>query len=352
MSADIFSLSNIITTSVATITGVSDTPLTASDLIANVTTGSVTDNSLTKALIGTLIQTSWQAEIYMALASMLVFAFLVYYFRINLRVPDYASEKSRELVALDKPEEKSGDEDELGASMSFLEHLGELRIRMIRALIALSLGVTLCFIFSDKIVNALLACIPVGKVDMVSLHPIEMFMTWIKVSVVAGIFVSFPFIFYEIWMFVAPGLYKREKSFALPLAVSAWVCFIIGALFCYFVVFRFALEFFASMAGSTVKNQWSISNYLNFMIQFLLAFAIVFEEPVVILLLSKIGVVTKQSLVNFRSYAVVILFILAAVVTPPDAVSQCLCAFPLLILYEVSIIVVGISEKRRQEESA
>ena len=104
--------------------------------------------------------------------------------------------------------------------MSFLEHLTELRIRLIRALISLSLAVILCFIFVDKIINVLLACVPDGQVKLVSLYPIEIFMTWIKVSVVAGLFIAFPCIFYEIWMFVAPGLYKRERNFALPLHIG------------------------------------------------------------------------------------------------------------------------------------
>jgi sec-independent protein translocase protein TatC len=149
-------------------------------------------------------------------------------------------------------------------------------------------------------------------------------------------------------MFVAPGLYKRERRLALPLAISAWICFVAGGLFCYLVVFRFALDFFAGMAGNTVENLWSLSYYLNFMVRFLLAFGIVFEEPVVILMLAKVGIVNKETLTNFRPYAIISMFVLSAIITPPDPISQMMCAGPLLILYELSIILVGIVEKREQ----
>jgi sec-independent protein translocase protein TatC len=236
--------------------------------------------------------------------------------------------------------------------MTFLEHLGELRIRLIRCVIALTLAMIICFIFSDKLIALLIDCVPKDKVQVVTLHPIEAFLTILKLSLVGGLFVAFPVLFYEIWMFIAPGLYKKERRFVLPLAIASWIFFVAGGVFCYLVVFRFALTFFASMAGSAAGNMWGLSNYLNFMIRFLLAFAIVFEEPVIILLLAKVGLVSKAILSKFRPYAIIVMFVLAAIITPPDPFSQLMCAAPLLLLYEFSIIMIGFVEKKKLEEEA
>lgn len=279
-------------------------------------------------------------------------ALILYFFRKNLTIDIPITDATGEVVPVDGSSEEGDEENELGGSMTFLEHLTELRIRLIRCVIALSLGVVLCFIFSDKLVYLLRNCVPEDNVRLVTLHPIEAFLTILKISAVGGLFIAFPVIFYEIWMFVAPGLYKRERRFVLPLAIAAWICFILGAVFCYFVVFRFTLAFFASMAGNTAENMWGLSNYLSFMIRFLLAFAIVFEEPVVILLLAKVGLVNRKMLSDFRPYAIIVMFVLAAVITPPDPISQMMCAAPLLILYEVSILIVRFIEKEQVEASA
>jgi sec-independent protein translocase protein TatC len=255
-----------------------------------------------------------------------------------------------EETTADKQSPEFDDEDvELGASMSFLEHLVELRERLIYALISLVIGCIIALIFSKQIITILQVYIP-ADVKMISTNPIEVFVTYLKLSLVGGIFISFPFLFYQAWMFIGPGLYKRERRAVLPIVFASWACFILGGLFCYFVVFRFALEFFAQMGEGIAENNWKISEYLNFMLRFLLAFGIVFEEPVVIFLLARLGIVTRASLSKFRPYAIVIMFTMSAIITPPDPLSQLMCAGPLLILYELSLILVRFIEKKREEE--
>ncbi|RJP18214.1 MAG: twin-arginine translocase subunit TatC [Candidatus Omnitrophota bacterium] len=309
-------------------------------------------------------------------------------------------------------------EEELGASMTFLEHLIELRTRMIRALIAFGIAFVVCFYYADFLTQVLVDCVPQGaqnntmqeilaqqdsqntatagvtsatgaissatdiadmtteqenallekieklvearmgalslsgEVTMIAKNPVEIIITWLKVAFVAGLFLSFPFIFYQAWMFVAPGLYKRERRAVLPLVITAWICFVAGGLFCYFVIFRFILAFLAMLAAGTAANLWTISEYLNFMLRFLLAFAIVFEEPVVIFILARIGLVTREALMKFSPYAIVLMFVVAAVITPPDPISQIMCAGPLVALYFLSVLVVGFVEKKSEAESA
>ncbi|MBZ0258623.1 twin-arginine translocase subunit TatC, partial [bacterium] len=180
--------------------------------------------------------------------------------------------------------------------------------------------------------------------------PIAGLMAQLQVSLLAGFFFAFPFIFWQAWLFVTPGLYKKERKFLLPLCLSTWGCFLLGATFAYFVVFRFALGFLSTFGAEGVEQTWIVGEYLGFMIRFLLAFGLVFEEPVIILLLAKMGLVTSKVLSGFRSYAIVLSFVLAALITPPDWISQLCCGVPLVILYEVSILLVRLTEKKRALE--
>lgn len=251
------------------------------------------------------------------------------------------------------PGEDETEDAELGGAMTFLEHLQELRERLIKAVAVFAVCVVVSFIFSQPLLNIMLDAIP-DNVSKQFTTPVAGLMAQLKVSMLAGFFFAFPFIFWQAWMFVAPGLYKKERKFLLPLCLSTWACFLIGATFAYFVVFRFALGFLSTFGSDDVAQVWIVGDYLNFMIRFLLAFGLVFEEPVIILLLAKLGIVNSQMLANFRSYAVVLAFVLAALITPPDWISQLSCGIPLVILYEVSIILVRITEKKKKalEEEA
>jgi len=277
------------------------------------------------------------------------------------------SEKKQETTSHDE-------EEDLGAAMSFLEHLTELRTRLIRSLIALSIAVTVCLMFASPLVELLLKPIPQdylkkavsqetqGKVDLdsqnpqtkkpiinlIATHPIEAIITQMKVAFVAGLFIAFPIIFYEAWMFIAPGLYRKERKVVLPMVISAWLCFIAGGLFSYFVVYGFTLLFLTKMTPEGITNMWKISEYMSFTLQFMLAFGIVFEEPVVIILLARIGLITHEMLIAFRRYAIVGSLILAAIVAPPDPTSMVMCAIPLIVLYEISLHIVRFIEKKRE----
>lgn len=241
-------------------------------------------------------------------------------------------------------------DDELGGAMSFLEHLTELRERLIKSVAALAVATLICFVFSQGLLGILLAAIP-ENVDKQFTSPVAGLMAQLKVSLLGGFFFAFPIIFWQAWLFVAPGLYRKEKKFLLPLCFSTWFCFLVGATFAYFVVFRFALGFLSTFGAEGVKQAWIVGDYLSFMTQFLLAFGLVFEEPVIIVLLAKMELVTSETLAKFRSYEIVLAFVLAAIITPPDYISQIACAIPLVFLYELSIILVKFIEKKKTEQT-
>jgi sec-independent protein translocase protein TatC len=243
------------------------------------------------------------------------------------------------------------DDGELGGAMSFLDHLGELRERLIKCVIAMVVATVICFIFANSITRVLMDAIPQGVEARVGGSPITGVMIWLKVSVVAGFFFAFPILFYQIWSFVAPGLYRKEKRFMLPLCISSWSCFIIGALFSYFVVFKFALQFLVTFEVGDALFLWDADQYLTFMLRFLVAFGVVFQEPVIIVLLAKMGIVDSGQLAKFRPYAYVLGFALAALITPPEVVSQIMCGVPMIILYEFSILLVRVIERRKPKEA-
>lgn len=226
---------------------------------------------------------------------------------------------------------------ELGGSMTFLEHLTELRERLIKCLVALTVTCTVMFFFANDIIDLIQDRMPI-QVELVELYPAEGVMTAFQVSTVAGIFIAFPILFYQAWMFIAPGLYRRERKVVLPTVFSAWFCFVVGGLFCYFVLLNFMFSFLATFLD--IRSTWSINKIVSFTVKLMLAFGIIFEEPVVIVLLARLGLVTTESLWSFFPYATVIIFIVAAVITPPDPFSQLMVGFPLLALYLLSIFIV------------
>lgn len=244
----------------------------------------------------------------------------------------------------------SEEDKELGGAMTFLEHLQELRTRIIYSLYALAIGMVVAFVFAQPITEFLWLSIP-EEVETFNRTPIQGVMVYLKVGFVVGFFLAFPFIFYQIWSFVAPGLYRKEKKFLLPLCLSSWSCFLIGASFAYFVVFRFTLDFLITFEIGEAIQMWDVEAYLNFLLRFILAFGVVFQEPVIILLLAQLELVDSRQLAKFRPYAFVLAFALGALITPPDLVSQLMCGFPLILLYELSIWLVKITERKRAREA-
>jgi sec-independent protein translocase protein TatC len=177
-----------------------------------------------------------------------------------------------------------------------------------------------------------------------------MFLTYIKVAFLAGVLLAAPLIFYELWMFAAPGLYQKEKKFLIPFVVSSTVLFVGGSLFGYSVVFPFGFKFFMGFSNEYVKALPSVKQYFSFSTKLLFAFGVVFELPVVIYFLAKMGLVTPALLKKKRKYAILLTFVIAAILTPPDVITQCMMAGPLIILYEIGILVARFAQKKKGKE--
>ena len=237
------------------------------------------------------------------------------------------------------------------ASMSLMDHLNELRGRLVRCCIASGLGFLACwsgveYLF-DILVAPLLAALPAGSHAQYLSLP-EAFFTRMYIAFVAGVFVVSPYIFYQIWAFISPGLYEEEKRHVIPIAVLSAIFFIGGGAFCYFIVFPYAFDFFVSFATQEIVVMPKISDYLGFVLKLLVAFGLIFEMPLFALFLSRMGLVSAQLMRQVRRYAILVIFIVAAILTPPDVVSQLLMAGPMLVLYELSIGVAAIFGRRKK----
>jgi len=225
--------------------------------------------------------------------------------------------------------------------MPFLDHLEELRWRLLKSIISVFVMMVICFTFSDYLLEIMLYP---GKqinppVPLQVLKIQTMFMIKLEMALIAGIIFSLPVIFYQLWQFLAPGLLKKERKL-LPLFVFASVvCFLIGAVFAYFVIIPYALQFFLSLAPVDIENKIAIDFYIGFLIRIILVFGVVFELPMLSALLSKIGLLTPQFMRKYRRYAIVSAFILGAILTPPDPTTQIFLAVPIVLLYEASIYV-------------
>lgn len=297
------------------------------------------------------------------------------------------------------------------SEMPFLEHLEELRWRILKAAGSVLLGAIICFAFSDPLLKvltrpyeqavhsilaadqsgpgaALMAWVreqvgrwqgeeagSAGKVaeaavtpaaqgdagdpgslpeirgvppqrQLQSLRPMTYFFVSLQVALLGGLILALPVVFYQLWRFVAPGLLKRERRLVLPVVALSVLCFGLGAAIAYFIVLPLGLRFFLGLEPADMTSQWAVDEYISFVLRLLLGFGIVFEMPVVTLFLSRLGLVTPEYMRRVRRYAIVAIFVLAAVFTPPDPISQILMALPLLGLYEVSIWVCKVTYRR------
>jgi len=241
--------------------------------------------------------------------------------------------------------------------MSLFGHLQDLRKRLTRSAIAMIIGFLACYAFAGQMLKLLMQPMlnALKQSHFIYTLPTEAFFTEMKVAFVAGIFASSPYIFYQIFQFVAPGLYSHERRWIVPIAFFSALCFTVGALFGYFVVFPFGFEFFASYASDILMFTPKLDEYLDFVLKLLFAFGIVFELPLFLFFLARLGIISHVGLRKKRKYAVLASFILAAALTPPDAVSQTMMAVPLCILYEVGIWLAyffGKKKKPAPEEAA
>lgn len=300
------------------------------------------------------------------------------------------------------------DDEKLGR-MGLFDHLTELRKRLIRAAIGIAVGFLACYAFAEDMFIILMqpmqealtkikdtkhvlppdfferfsevlqqamqqldfqyakdipvfvdavrdatVKIVVEQGHFIYTYPPEAFFAHVKVALVAGFFLSSPYIFYQLWMFVAPGLYSHERRWVAPMAAISAFFFTTGALFGYFVVFPFGFDFFASYATPMVSFTPKLSEYLGFSLKLLFAFGLIFEMPLFVFFLSKMGMVNSRGMRKWRKYAILVAFIVAAILTPPDPFTQTLMAGPLILLYEISIWVAfffGRERKKREEEA-
>ena len=238
------------------------------------------------------------------------------------------------------------------SEMPFLKHLEELRSVLIQAAIGIAAGTSVCLMFSDQLVmfltEPLRAQFSSGG-ELIGTGPAEAFMVKLKTAVACGVVLSSPYSFFQLWRFISPGLLEEEKKFTGPFVAATTGCFLLGILFCIEVVFPFAFQFFLSeFASINLTPSIRIGEYLSFAVTMALVFGLIFELPVVSYFLARIGILTSAWMKSTLRYAIVIIFIISAVLTPPDVVSQTLLAIPLLVLYGISILVVGSVEKRIQ----
>jgi sec-independent protein translocase protein TatC len=238
--------------------------------------------------------------------------------------------------------------------MSFLEHLQELRTRLIRMAIAIVIGFGSCVYFArqifDILAEPLKKVLPPGS-TIIYIKPQEAFFVYLKVAFITGLFVVLPYMIYQLWLFIAPGLLKKERKYALPSIVIATLLFYGGAAFAYFVVFPAAFNFFVTFPTEDLKPMISMAEYVSLALVLMLAFGSVFETPVVIVFLGLLGIVDSAMLKKGRRYFIVLAFILAAILTPtPDPLNQAFMAIPMLLFYEVSLRILSVIEKRRARE--
>ena len=235
----------------------------------------------------------------------------------------------------------------------FTAHLEELRKRLIVCFIAVGIGFVLSYGFKEKLfqilTRPLISVMQTGDKLIFTGLP-EAFFTYLKVALLSGMILATPVIFYQFWMFVAPGLYEKEKQHMIPIVFLSTFFFVGGSFFGYFIVFPYGFKFFLGFASEIIRPLPSMREYLSFASKLLLAFGLVFELPLIITFLAKLGMVSVSFLKKNRKYALLLFFVGAAILTPPDVVTQVMMALPLILLYEISIIGARIFGKKKSEE--
>ncbi len=265
----------------------------------------------------------------------------------------------------DEPPKPENEADE----MPFLEHLEELRWRLFKSIIAIIVAAIVAFFFSDQILRIIqlpfekaVAMQPEMRAEdgtviaprsqLIFLSPTEGFMIRIKLSLLTGLLFASPVVFYQFWKFVSPGLLEKERKFIPRLAAASTIFFLIGASFCYFFVIRFGLNFLLGFQSETLAAVIDIKEYFGFFTLLILMFGIVFEMPVLAYFLTRLGILTPEFMRDKRQYAVVGIFVLSAIITPPDIFTQMALALPLLLLYEISIWVSKVCLPSRDDPAA
>jgi len=235
--------------------------------------------------------------------------------------------------------------------MPFLEHLEELRRRILIGLLSTVIFTLGSFPFTGTLLNFL--TLPNDGLEnpakLIFLKPAGMLVVRMEIALAAGIIISLPVLLFQLWMFVSPGLLPKEKEFFLPTILFTTFCFLFGAFFAYKILIPVVLPFLFSMGTESIKATINITEYIGFVLRLIILSGLIFELPVLSFFLARIGVLTPDFMRKYRKYGIVLVFIFAAVITPPDPMSQLLIAFPLLILYEISIIVARFAQKKRDK---
>jgi sec-independent protein translocase protein TatC len=245
--------------------------------------------------------------------------------------------------------------DQTADKMPFTSHLEELRTRLMRCIVAVGLVFVACYLVKERIFEILTVPLKVAMPDdsaMIFTGLPEAFFTYLKVSFFAAIMIASPYLLYQIWQFVSPGLYATEKKYVAPFVFLSTLFFMGGALFAYYIVFPFGFKFFLGFGTEFIRPMLSIREYLSFTFKLLLAFGIIFELPIFMFFLARIGIVNSKMLTAKRKYAILLVFVVAALFTPPDVVTQALMAIPLMLLYEISVWVVRAGEKKAAQKAA
>ncbi len=239
------------------------------------------------------------------------------------------------------------------AKQPFMSHLEELRKRLVVCAISVGIGFVIAYFFAEQLFQILILPLEQNMEEgqqLIFTNLPEMFFAYLKTALVTGILASAPIIFYQLYKFVAPGLYRHERSLVVPFVISSTLLFVGGSLFGYFIVFPFGFRFFLGFANESIQALPSVKEYFSFAVKLLFAFGLVFELPVVAFFLGKMGIVTPELMRKKRKYAILLTFALGAILTPPDIVTQCMMAGPLIVLYEISILVVRVARKKKEEK--
>ena len=230
------------------------------------------------------------------------------------------------------------------AEGSFWEHLEELRRRLFYILGVLAGSVIVSFIFSRKLMQLVLSS---GPSELQALAPTEAFAAHLNLSLAAGILVSSPVIFYQFWRFVSPGLFRKERKTAVRSAFASVLLFLAGAAFAWFLMLEPAIDVFRSFETGNITGHWSLANYIGFLSRFIMIFGVAFQLPVLILILVSLGVVTPEVLARYRRHIIIGLLIIAAILTPPDPLTQVMLTLPLYLLFELSLLAARVGYRRK-----
>jgi len=243
------------------------------------------------------------------------------------------------------------EDTEQEGEMTFLEHLEELRWRLIYAIIGIAVGAIICGIFIEYIIDFILL-LPAKKVgaSLQNLKPFGQVFLYFEVAIICGIIVSIPNLFLQLWKFIAPALRKNERRYILAIVVFSSLCFITGLMFAYFIMLPTVMDFAAGFGTKTIKNEFSIDEYVSIVLSIMLAAGLIFELPMISFFLSKLGILTPKIMRKYRRHSIIVIMILAAFLSPgTDPISQVLMAIPLVLLYEISILVSKFSMKKENE---